>query len=193
MKNIKFLLWIAVLGLSVGLQAAGKIGFINNSGEDLFARIRTERNENNVMVIHPTLNQDPHGVLNPIPNNPEIFLFKNNGVVFVAAHRLASDLRMRLWKTDYVPTIDGMTKTSEANHENSFCSKRFVAQDVKDFRSELMVFSIDSQASSRQLRSDNYKKQLARNEFAYVMDLESTEYSEIYGKVSLPNEYQSLT
>jgi hypothetical protein len=196
MKNIKCLLSLAVLGFSIGLHAVQKVGFINNSGQDLFARIRTQRSEHNVMVIHPTLNQDPHGVLNPIPNNPEVFLLKDKGVVFVSTHRLGRDLRARVWKTDYVPTADDMTLTSAENKANSLTSKMIKVADLHNIQSQLLIYSINSDNAERpfhRVSSDSYAQKLANNEFAYVMDLEATEYSEIYGKVSLPNEYQSLT
>jgi hypothetical protein len=194
MKNIKCLLSLAVLGFSIGLHAVQKVGFINNSGEDLYARIRTQRGQNNVMVIHPRLNQDPHGVLNPIPNNPEIFLLKNKGVVLVATNRLGNDLRIRLWKTNYVPTVDGMTQTSEANQVNSFFGLMVNWRRMQD---EILIYSINNplnaEHKSHTVDFNDYSQQLVNNEFAYVMDLESTEYSEIYRKVSLTNEYQSTS
>jgi hypothetical protein len=192
MKKIQLFFMFNIFCSFCGLSAADKFVLINDTGLDMYFRIRSQQDLHNILTLHPDLEeleaihateQSIKEIINPVAGNPEIFLFKSNSVLSIPVERLYNDMRIRAWETDYTPTLDGPTRTSESNKKNSIFTYIRDKVDVRTFPKEMQVYSIQFNTAGEITfvgkDNDTFLREVRGEKYPLIIDLEATKLEEV--------------
>ena len=97
------------------------LSIVNMTGQSVYMRIRSGAKDTpNIQVIRP---QDP-SLEYTIPDNDETFTLPKDGIFTLHLNQVPYPLRVRVWSTDYEPTVDvdkegKPVETSPANRKNT--------------------------------------------------------------------------
>jgi hypothetical protein len=192
MKKIQLFFMFNIFCSFCGLSAADKFVLINDTGLDMYFRIRSQQDPHNILTLHPdreeleaihATEQSIKEITNPVAGNPEIFLFKSNSVLSIPVERLYADMRIRAWETDYTPTFDGPTRTSDSNKKNSIFSYIRDKVEVRDFPREVQVYSIQFNTAGKitfvNKDTDTFISEVRGEKYPLIIDLEATKLEEV--------------